>query len=43
VLVPKLVTTLRTYDRQQLSADLTAGVIVALRALRGNSLGVQRP
>jgi SulP family sulfate permease len=33
VLVPKLVTTLRTYDRQQLSADLTAGVIVGIVAL----------
>jgi SulP family sulfate permease len=33
VLVPKLVTTLRTYDRRQLSADLTAGVIVGIVAL----------
>jgi SulP family sulfate permease len=33
VLVPKLVTTLRTYDRRQFSADLTAGVIVGIVAL----------
>jgi hypothetical protein len=33
VLVPKLVTTLRTYDRQQFSPDLTAGVIVGIVAL----------
>jgi sulfate permease, SulP family len=33
VLVPKLVTTLRTYDRQQFTADLTAGVIVGIVAL----------
>jgi sulfate permease, SulP family len=33
VLLPKLVTTLRTYDRRQLSADLTAGVIVGIVAL----------
>ena len=33
VLVPKLVTTLRTYDRRQLYADLTAGVIVGIVAL----------
>src|SRR5215218_3727873 len=31
--VPKLVTTLRTYDRRQLGADLTAGVIVGIVAL----------
>ena len=30
--VPKLVTTLREYDRRQLSADLTAGVIVGIVA-----------
>jgi sulfate permease, SulP family len=33
LLVPKLVTTLRTYDRKQLVADLTAGVIVGVVAL----------
>jgi SulP family sulfate permease len=33
VLVPKLVTTLRTYDRAQLAADVTAGVIVGIVAL----------
>ena len=33
MLVPKLVTTLRTYDRAQFSADLTAGVIVGVVAL----------
>jgi len=33
LLVPKLVTTLRTYDRAQLVADLTAGVIVGIVAL----------
>src|SRR6185437_2460396 len=33
VLVPKLVTTLQTYDRQQLLADLTAGVIVGIVAI----------
>ena len=33
VLVPKLVTTLRTYDRRQLTADLVAGVIVGIVAL----------
>ena len=33
MLVPKLVTTLRTYDRTQFSADLTAGVIVGIVAL----------
>ena len=30
--VPKLFTTLREYDRRQLSADLTAGVIVGIVA-----------
>jgi SulP family sulfate permease len=33
VLVPKLVTTLQTYDRRQLLADLTAGVIVGIVAI----------
>jgi sulfate permease, SulP family len=33
LLLPKLVTTLRTYDRAQLVADLTAGVIVGIVAL----------
>src|SRR5215468_1885088 len=33
VLVPKLVTTLRTYDRNQLVRDLTSGVIVGIVAL----------
>jgi SulP family sulfate permease len=33
VLVPKLVTTLRSYDRSQLVADLGAGVIVGIVAL----------
>jgi SulP family sulfate permease len=33
VLVPKLVTTLRTYDGRQFSADVTAGVIVGIVAL----------
>jgi sulfate permease, SulP family len=33
VLVPKLVTTLRTYDRAQFAADLGAGVIVGIVAL----------
>jgi sulfate permease, SulP family len=33
LLVPKLVTTLKTYNRQQLVADLTAGVIVGIVAL----------
>ena len=33
MLVPKLVTTLKTYDRTQLVADLTAGVIVGIVAL----------
>ncbi len=31
--VPKLVTTLKTYDRRQLSADLAAGVVVGIVAL----------
>ncbi len=33
MLVPKLVTTLKTYDRAQFLADLTAGVIVGIVAL----------
>ena len=33
VLIPKLLTTLQTYDRRQLGADLTAGVIVGIVAL----------
>lgn len=33
MLVPKLVTTLKTYDRQQFLADLTAGTIVGIVAL----------
>jgi len=33
VLVPKLVTTLKTYNREQFVADLTAGVIVGIVAL----------
>jgi MFS superfamily sulfate permease-like transporter len=33
LLVPKLVTTLKTYTRAQLAADLTAGVIVGIVAL----------
>jgi SulP family sulfate permease len=33
LLVPKLFTVLRTYDRRQLAADLTAGVIVGVVAL----------
>ena len=33
MLVPKLVTTLRTYDREQFIGDLTAGVIVGIVAL----------
>jgi len=33
VLVPKLVTTLRDYNRQQFTSDLTAGVIVGIVAL----------
>ncbi len=33
MLVPKLVTTLKTYTRAQLFADLTAGVIVGIVAL----------
>src|SRR5206468_12280873 len=33
MLVPKLVTTLRGYDRSQLARDVTAGVIVGIVAL----------
>jgi SulP family sulfate permease len=33
IFVPKLVTTLRSYDRQQLARDLTSGVIVGIVAL----------
>lgn len=33
MLLPKLFTTLRTYDRKQLGADVTAGVIVGIVAL----------
>jgi SulP family sulfate permease len=33
ILVPKLVTTLKTYDRSQLAADLTAGLVVGIVAL----------
>lgn len=33
VLVPKLLTTLRTYDRGQFSRDLVAGVVVGIVAL----------
>jgi SulP family sulfate permease len=33
VLLPKLITTLRSYDRRQFVADLTAGVIVGIVAL----------
>ncbi len=33
MLVPKLVTTLRSYDRTQFSADVTAGIIVGIVAL----------
>ena len=33
MLVPKLVTTLQTYDRRQFLADLTAGVIVGIVAI----------
>jgi sulfate permease, SulP family len=33
VLVPKLFTTLQTYNRDQFIADLTAGVIVGIVAL----------
>ncbi|HEX6911680.1 MAG TPA: sulfate permease [Longimicrobium sp.] len=33
MLLPKLFTTLRTYDRRQLGADVTAGVIVGIVAL----------
>lgn len=33
MLVPKLVTTLKSYDRRQFASDLIAGVIVAIVAL----------
>jgi SulP family sulfate permease len=33
ILVPKLVTTLKTYDRAQFAADVTAGVVVGIVAL----------
>src|SRR5687768_16055625 len=33
MLVPKLVTTLKTYDREQLVSDMTAGVVVGIVAL----------
>jgi sulfate permease, SulP family len=33
ILVPKLLTTLKTYDRAQLVADLTAGLVVGIVAL----------
>jgi sulfate permease, SulP family len=33
ILVPKLVTTLKTYDRAQFTADLTAGIVVGIVAL----------
>ena len=33
MLVPKLITTLKTYDRAQLAADVTAGVVVGIVAL----------
>jgi SulP family sulfate permease len=33
VFVPKLVTTLKDYNRQQFANDLTAGVIVGIVAL----------
>jgi len=33
VLVPKIVTTLKTYDRKQFAADLTAGLVVGIVAL----------
>src|SRR6185503_995514 len=33
ILVPKLVTTLKTYDRAQFVADLTAGIVVGIVAL----------
>ena len=33
MLVPKLFTTLKTYDRRQFAADLTAGIIVGIVAL----------
>jgi hypothetical protein len=34
VLVPKLLTTLKTYDRAQFAADVGAGVIVGIAASR---------
>lgn len=33
MLVPKIVTTLKTYDRKQFAADLTAGLVVGIVAL----------
>lgn len=33
MLVPKLVTTLRTYNREQFTADLSAGIVVGVVAL----------
>src|SRR3954469_18077835 len=33
ILVPKLVTTLKTYDRDQFAADLGAGIVVGIVAL----------
>ncbi|HSH45065.1 MAG TPA: SulP family inorganic anion transporter, partial [Longimicrobiales bacterium] len=33
MLVPKLLTTLKSYDRSQFVADLTAGVVVGIVAL----------
>src|ERR687889_2914882 len=33
ILVPKLLTTLKTYDRAQFAADVTAGVVVGIVAL----------
>ena len=33
ILIPKLVTTLKTYDRGQFAADLTAGIVVGIVAL----------
>jgi SulP family sulfate permease len=33
LLVPKLVTTLKTYDRGQFAGDVSAGVIVGIIAL----------
>ena len=38
MLVPKLFTTLKTYTREQLVADLTAGVIVGIVALERSGL-----